>query len=143
MLHTKFRIYDSKRKEWVHGPGQEVSLFGECILMGMFLCRPNNEHVTIQELNSMKSLQYTGLNDKDKREIYEGDIILVNGVHRMEIEYSGGAFYAKEVEPYHKTKFGHRYLHEFSRIPGKRTELGFIEMIGNVYDNGKSVEVTE
>ena len=63
----KFRVWNSKTKTWVHGPGKEVNLFGELILFGEFMNK--------SDVNECEALQFTGLLDSDGKEIYEGDII--------------------------------------------------------------------
>lgn len=69
MRQIKFRVWNEKTKRWIHGPGKECNLFGEMILFGGFM------RVPIGELNDCIALQYTGVNDKNGVEIYEGDLI--------------------------------------------------------------------
>lgn len=82
----KFRVWNGAQKKWEHGPGQECNLFGEMILLGGFM------HVRLEELNDCVALQYTGAKDRDGKEIYEGDIVNVNGSNR-EIVWRGCGFY--------------------------------------------------
>lgn len=80
----KFRIYNNKQDKWVHGPGNEVNLFGETILFGAFM---NN--VPTEELNDCVALQYTGCHDSSNNEIYEGDIVKYNNGDVIRIGYVG------------------------------------------------------
>lgn len=71
----KFRVWNNKSKSWIHSPNKNpsldgVNLFGETILLGGFM-----DKVSIEDLNDCIALQYTGLNDKNEREIFEGDIV--------------------------------------------------------------------
>jgi uncharacterized phage protein (TIGR01671 family) len=64
-------------------------------------------------------MQYTGLKDKNGKEIYEGDICRVEYVGCREIKFEKGGFYFGEGTP----------MSNFSSWSEK------IEIIGNIYEN--------
>lgn len=72
MREIKFRAWDKLRKEW-YGAGNPyqlthygVHVYGECTLM---------DSPGVEDLQYLEITQYTGLKDKNGKEIYEGDII--------------------------------------------------------------------
>jgi hypothetical protein len=74
MKDIKFRVWNNKTKSWVHGPGEEVNLFGEMILLGGFM-----NGISVEDLNECLAFQYSGCKDKNDREIYEGESIKYKG----------------------------------------------------------------
>jgi uncharacterized phage protein (TIGR01671 family) len=82
MRTIKFRVWNKRTNKWVHGPGQEPNLFGETILLGGFMYG-----VGVLELNDCIACQYTGVNDKNGKEIYENDLLVFNRGEEWESKY--------------------------------------------------------
>lgn len=126
----KFRVWNNKDKEWLHGPNKEpsldgINLIGENILFGNFL----NE-VKIEDLNDIVALQFTGLKDKNEKEIFEGDIVSVfSNTQKSQV------FWEKDCG------FWALYIHFSSHrdcVPEMEllsNHLKSVEVIGNIFDN--------
>jgi uncharacterized phage protein (TIGR01671 family) len=120
-----FRVWNKRANKWIHGPGQEVNLFGETILLGEFM------RVSLDELNDCVALQYTGLKDKNGKEICEGDILKFIPQLKNSDQFVGYVFYCEDDASFH-----HTYL--YGR-PSKRFWGQFVsweyEIIGNIFEN--------
>lgn len=117
---AKYRVYNTKTKQWVHGPNYEVNLFGETILLGGFM-----RDVSILDLNDCVELQYTGLNDKNGKEIYEGDII------RAMHNFGPAGFHSRISSVKWDNEAGYQWHY---------WDLSTIEIIGNIFEHKHLLE---
>ena len=84
------------------------------------------------EADTWELMQYTGLKDKNHKEIYEGDI-LTDGKFKWVVEFIDGAFWAKRG----------RTVENIKVIQRKRwiaMQEDCIEVIGNIYENPELLE---
>ena len=130
MRPFKFRVYNKKSNKWIHGPHKNnsldgVNLFGECILLGGFM-----DKTSLEDLNECEILQYTGLKDKNGRDIFEGDILKVKNYDGW---FDQEGFYNNSVvkwdERSRDSSMGETESCGYFYIPKDR------EVIGNVFEN--------
>lgn len=126
----KFRTWDSHQKRfrdlaiaWNQYTNQNYGIDGE---EGHY---PVNKGYTIQ--------QFTGIKDKNGREIYEGDIIIFHKLHAPCREYPNGfsAFITKEI------KWNEEGYWEGIVNFNMGYDSNNREVIGNIFENPELLEV--
>jgi uncharacterized phage protein (TIGR01671 family) len=125
----KFRFWDSIRKEWMVDGRSEANIYDFAFKVGM-----NWTFITKKEaLERVIVMQFTGLEDKNSKEIYEGDIIPVweNGEeYNYKVIYDGDCFMLSMLD----SEQGSYPLSVKNRISA---------VIGNIYENPELLTATK
>ncbi len=107
----KFRSYDKKRKKIKFFDLEEI--YADCYHNVGFLKNAPHQHEN-DEWEQFELMQFTGLKDKNGKEIFEGDI-LSHKYYSMPVvcEFVDGSFIFDDISKYDKS----------------------LEVIGNIYEN--------
>lgn len=138
MREIKFRVWDVNNKEMLDLEELHYEYEKMSIRTTMY-----NDYFDIEDMILM---QYTGLHDKNGKEIYEGDIVkrleysVEEQLHVMsdigQIKFLEGSY------GFYKSK-GNMYLFNSLHDELEYGELQYYEVIGNIYENSNLLEVKD
>jgi uncharacterized phage protein (TIGR01671 family) len=114
MREIKFRAWDSIQKNWTKSPYPIAAQFSE------------TEVGFDDDQGKYILMQYTGLKDKNGKEIYEGDIVCY--VDNIVVENIGGYYRTEPEGIFVEVKIPDIYLFDESLYEE-------LEIIGNIYEN--------
>lgn len=122
MREIKFRAWDIKNKKWLQ-IGQS--------LLGYLVAWRSDDKFEILGRGNYKIMQYTGLKDKNGKEIYEGDIVRIplniKEYFDCKVEFNDGCFDVVQ------DRF-RNYLKVYVANRG-------IKVIGNVWEDGELLDI--
>jgi len=117
----KFRIWDKTEKCWENPSHMEVCRDDNNIWVGTLMCLfdyKNQDRWVIQ--------QYTGLKDKNSKEIYEGD--------RVRFGYTGKVdIFGEVIWLEDRASFGVRTKNAFETFEDLMDYMKYFEVVGNIF----------
>jgi uncharacterized phage protein (TIGR01671 family) len=135
MREIKFRAWEKNLKEII--PVDSIS-FGSRMI---------NTNSAWRFFDEIELMQYTGLEDKNGKEIYEGDIVSTESYETAMMKHWGKDFESKQKH------YGIRYERASFRLYDLKTDLWIavldhhvmskvesLEVIGNIYENPELLE---
>jgi len=123
MREIKFRAWDKKKEQMANVIKIDFENWSD--IKGLTLLECKNKKYWMPQ-DDVIFMQYTGLKDKNGKEIYEGDIVLME-VNQLKgiIKFLNGGFKIDDGD---------------IPLPLGGFEEGEIEVIGNIYENPELLE---
>ena len=127
MREIKFRVWEKNLKEII--PVYDID----------FKNRMINTGILWKTFDEVELMQFTGLKDKNGKEIYEGDILRDHGEEGAFYEYPFYIEYSKERGSFDFVdKFD--YYFGIARYTAFQISCERVEVIGNIYENPELLE---
>lgn len=132
---------DSEVKEWVYGDLFRTTDKGDMAIQWWKDGFYNRVEVWNETIG-----QFTGLTDELDREVYEGDIIKLDGSPEMGVRvvvfYEESFNIATRKEYDYLQQGSHPYLNDYAHMDCLNTwsNSGLVRVVGNIYDNPELLE---
>ena len=147
MREYKFRGKDKNTGKWVYGFYLEQDTYNmgskntkkDLLIKDAGVIVQNSEHDSGVVVDKETLGQYTGLKDKNAKEIYEGDIIFIKGETEL-LDIKGKVEYSNTFAQFIITNTG-SVANETEPLGDYEEEN--IEVIGNEFDNPELLEKGE
>ena len=131
MREIKFRAYDEDYEKMTYFDDEDYNYIPPCVFRLEQVFKKDSNYDDYEDFeytditSKVEVMQYTGLHDKNGKEIYEGDIIQYGDIHKGVVEYSD--------------KYAQFILKETDNITDECEALGefnikVFEIIGNIYE---------
>lgn len=128
MRDIKFRVWDNERNAMLNSKSVDIDFFEGKIEITSDTIR--YDEVYTDEIKDFELMQYTGVKDKNGREIYEGDIITITLDTGNVITGSVGM---------NNGQWSIKYYDRYYSLVSIWYEMQ-PEVIGNIYENPKLLE---
>ena len=128
MREIKFRVYIKNKN--IMTEVKSLHLGTRKVIIGYSKSKSNYGNYSVS-FDDIELMQYTGLKDKNGKEIYEGDILEDEEI-RIKVLYELDGFYGQiiKLKKVCGTEVGLKYPLSFFQDDGN-----YLEVIGNTYDN--------
>lgn len=128
MRDIKFRVWDNERNAMFNSKSVDIDFFEGKIEITSDTIR--YDEVYTDEIKDFELMQYTGVKDKNGREIYEGDIVEYKNEYHV-IEWDDCKFMAKGF-----------YCSSQDTPDDFFSEFAYTncKVIGNIYENSELLE---